>query len=68
MKDHFHGLSDINLPKLLVLLGAIGVFWTGISTLLPAEYYTAGLTILTALGAALGFIMHGGKKKGGEGN
>jgi len=59
---HFHSLDDINWSKLLLLIGAIGVFWTGISTLLPPEYYTIGLTILTALGAAVGFITHGGKK------
>ena len=59
---HFHSLDDINWSKLALLLGAVAVFWAGLAEILPPEYYTIGLTVLTALGAAVGFITHGGKK------
>ncbi len=64
LTDLFHGIDDVSWSKLVILVGALAVFWTGLGEVIPAAYYIAGLKIFAALSAAIGFVTHGGKQNG----
>ena len=57
----FTSFKNVDWSKGGIVIGALMVFWLGISSIVPPRYHTAVMTILTALQSALLFIMRGGR-------
>jgi hypothetical protein len=53
--------SNIDLPRMMIVFGALVVFWTSLVTILPSEVYDKVTVILTAIQSVLLYLMRSGK-------